>query len=756
LPRNILFLFATLLLWVLPSAAQQTTAISGVVADENGPVSDAMVHLKEDGATTLTDSSGHFSFKTVPAGKKTIIIRLIGYDELVQSIPANNTQRPLQFKLQRSDKTIQEVVVTGNLREMKKSESAVPVEIYTSKFFLKNPTPNVFEAMTMVNGVRPQLNCNVCSTGDIHINGMEGPYTMVLIDGMPIVSSLSTVYGLSGIPNSMIERIEVVKGPASSLYGSEAMAGLINIITKNTLRAPLLSADVFATSYGEVNADLGMSFKLKKNISTLVGFNYFNLPVKWDLNKDGFTDVTLQNRFSAFNKWEFRIKEDRNSSLAIRYLYENRWGGQLNWTKDFRGSDSIYGESIYTHRFELIGNTALPVKENIFLQYSYNYHDQNSYYGITPFMAKQHVAFTQLYWDKDWKEQHYLTVGSSFRYVFYDDNTVGTQNIKDSAAYNQPQHTYLPGVFTQYEFRPNEKHRLLLGARYDYNLTHGHIFSPRISYKWSPTKNDILRFNIGNGYRVVNLFTEDHAALSGSREVVISEALKPEQSYNANLNYQRHTNFNKGFITTDVSGFFTYFTNKITGDFDTDPNKIIYNNLKGYAVSAGATLNTEVHFTFPLKISAGLTYNKVYRMDKDTLGRYHKNIQIHAPEWSGTYAVSYTFTKAQLTLDWNGQWSGPMRLPVLPNDFRPEYSPWYCLMNVQATKKFRFGLEIYAGLKNLLNFMPQNPLMRPHDPFDKTAADTQTNPNGYVFDTSYNYAPLQGIRGFVGLRYSFK
>jgi outer membrane receptor for ferrienterochelin and colicins len=238
--------------------------------------------------------------------------------------------------------------------------------------------------------------------------------------------------------------------------------------------------------------------------------------------------------------------------------------------------------------------------------------------------------------------------------------------------------------------------------------------------------------------------------------VVISEALKPEQSYNANLNYQRHTNFNKGFITTDVSGFCTYFTSKITGDFDTDPNKIIYNNLKGYAVSAGATLNTEVHFTFPLKISAGLTYNKVYRMDKDTLGRYHKNIQIHAPEWSGTYSVSYTFTKAQLTLDWNGQWSGPMRLPILPEDFRPEYSPWYCLMNVQATKKFTFGLEIYAGVKNMLNFMPKNPLMRPHDPFDKTASDTQTNPNGYVFDTSYNYAPLQGIRGFVGLRYSFR
>ncbi|MCW5909090.1 MAG: TonB-dependent receptor [Chitinophagales bacterium] len=739
----------------LTQSAQQLHTLNGILLAEKEPLSDALVHLKETGQSTVTDSTGKFTFANVPEGKYTVIARLLGYEELVQRIEVKPTQTSFTFRVKQADNTMQEVVVTGNLREMKKSESPVPVEIYSSKFFLKNPTPNVFEAMTMVNGVRPQLNCNVCNTGDIHINGMEGPYTMVLIDGMPIVSSLSTIYGLSGIPNSMIERVEVVKGPASSLYGSEAMAGLINIITKNPLKAPLLSADVFATSYGEVNADLGVSLKLGRNVSTLLGLNYFNLPAKWDLNKDGFTDVTLQNRFSVFNKWEFR-KNEKQSSIAVRYLFEDRWGGQLNWNKSFRGSDSLYGESILTHRFELIGNTQLPVKEKINLQYSYNYHNQNSYYGVVPFMAKQHVAFTQLYWDKNWNEAHYLTTGASFRYIFYDDNTVGTKTETSEKTQNKPQHTYLPGIFSQYEFRPSEKHRLLLGLRYDYNLTHGSIFSPRLSYKWSPTKNDIIRFNFGNGYRVVNLFTEDHAALSGSREVIIAEALKPEQSYNGNINYQRHTNFRKGFMVTDVSGFYTHFVNKIIGDFDSDPNKIIYTNLKGYAVSAGATLNTEVQFDFPLRISAGITYNKVYRVDKDSTGKKYQTMQIHAPEWSGTYAVSYTFTKAQVTLDWNGQWSGPMRLPVLPNDFRPKYSPWHCLMNIQATKKFNFGLEIYAGIKNLLNFMPQNPLMRPHDPFNKTADDAETNPNGYVFDTAYNYAPLQGVRGFAGVRYNFK
>jgi outer membrane receptor for ferrienterochelin and colicins len=443
---------------------------------------------------------------------------------------------------------------------------------------------------------------------------MEGPYTMILIDGMPIVSSLSTVYGLSGIPNSMVKRIEVVKGPASTLYGSEAVGGLINIITKDPLTADKFKADLSATSIGEYNAEISSKFTSAKAVA-LLGVSYFNYWNKRDINHDNFTDVTLQNRFSIFNKWNFKRKDNRLFTLAGRYVFENRWGGELQWNKTFRGSDSIYGESILTNRYELIGNYELG--KNLFADFSYNYHHQDSYYGNTKYDAIQHVAFGQVRYNRS-INNHDLLFGIPLRYTWYDDNSPATAKADGK---NLPSTTYLPGVFVQDEWKLNENLTTLLGLRYDYNNNHGSIVTPRLSFKYSPNRANTVRLSAGNGYRVVNLFTEDHAALTGAREVVITETLKPEKSWNANLNYSAMVNLRKGFISFDASAFYTYFSNKIVGDFLTDATKIIYDNLKGYAISKGITINTDVAFDNGIKANAGITLMDVYQMDRNSSGR---------------------------------------------------------------------------------------------------------------------------------------
>lgn len=240
------------LLLLLSAGIQCATAQSHVqsrVADAgNGePLGGAQVASKDGSKQTLTGRDGRFRLELSPADDS-IRVSAVGYHTQLWSVSG---VMPATLLLQPVQREIDAVVVSGTLRPMSKLESPVPVEVYTPQFFKKNPAPSIFESLQQVNGVRPQLNCSVCNTGDIHINGLEGPYTMITIDGMPIVSSLASVYGLFGIPTQLIDRVEIVKGPASGLYGAEAIGGLINIITKSPEKAPLLSGNFMMTSWQE-------------------------------------------------------------------------------------------------------------------------------------------------------------------------------------------------------------------------------------------------------------------------------------------------------------------------------------------------------------------------------------------------------------------------------------------------------------------------------------------------------------------------
>ena len=751
------------LLTLAVSTYGQHGTVAGTVTSQGRPLEFSNIGLLGTTYGSPSDVNGYYSINNVPYGTYRLSISSIGYKAQEQEIIVSPDQPrvTIDFNMMEMAGSLDEVVISGTMKEVSKLESPVPVEVYTPSFFKANPTPSIFESLQNVNGVRPQLNCNVCNTGDIHINGLEGPYTMVLIDGMPIVSGLSTVYGLTGIPQSLIERVEIVKGPASTLYGSEAVGGLINIITKKPSSAPLVSADVFATGWGEVNADVGLKYNLSKKVQSLLGVNYFNYQNPIDNNKDGFTDVTLQNRISVFNKINVDRKDHRVFSIAGRYMYEDRWGGDINWAKEFRGGDVIYGESIYTSRWETFGIYQLPLKETINFQFSANGHSQNSVYGNTSFLADQYIGFGQLTWSKT-LGKHDLLTGLAYRYTYYDDNTPAT-GIPDDETGNQPSITHIPGLFVQDEIDLNEKNKLLLGLRYDYNSLHGNVFSPRVNYKWTSTnKKNVLRLSAGNGYRVANVFTEDHAALTGARTVEFVGELQPETSWNGNINFVKQIYTRNGlFIGLDASAFYTYFTNQILPDYETDPNKIIYSNLEGSSVSQGVSLNLDLAWESGLKILAGATV-----MDVSVEENGERFRQILTERFQGVWSVGYNFNAIGLLVNYTGNLYGPMRLPLLGElDDRAEFSPWWSIQNIQLTKRAGNNWEIYGGVKNLLNYTPPaNSIARPFDPFDENVVfdsngqvvPTPENPNALTFDPTYVYAPNQGIRGYLGIRYTLR
>ena len=308
-------------------------------------------------------------------------------------------------------------------------------------------------------------------------------------------------------------------------------------------------------------------------------------------------------------------------------------------------------------------------------------------------------------------------------------------------------------MFIEDDITITANHHLVLGARFDYSTRNGPVLTPRLSYKWnSADDKNVVRIGLGTGYRVPNLLNEGFAALNGSRQIFIAEKLKPETVINVNANYTRVQPINTGLFNIDASVFYTYFFNIVNPDYNVNPALIVYRNSKGGAMASGFSIYTDFTFNYPLKVGAGFTFTNVFQLNKDDNGNTVKETPVHAPPFVANFYLSYNFPVPQLSIDWTGNVVSPMLLATVPNDFRPSHSPWHTIQNIQLTKKFNSGVELYLGLKNFFNFVQKDPILRPNDPFNKNT--TVDNPFNYRFDTTYGFTSTEGIKGYIGLRYT--
>ncbi|MGB0167179.1 MAG: TonB-dependent receptor, partial [Luteibaculum sp.] len=749
-------LFLLLFSYLLCSNLFAQFQIKGKVLVQGEALPGANIYVPSLKTGTISGPDGFFVLQVPDQKTFTIRVSYVGYQSVSQEV---NPQQAEGLKISLMENPqLSELVVTGTLREMTKLESPVPVELYRRSFIQKNPVPNLFESLERINGVRPQINCNVCNTGDIHINGLEGPYTMVLIDGMPIVSGLSTVYGLSGIPAGILDQMEIVKGPSSAIYGSEALGGVINVITKMPEAKFGGELDMYTSSWLESNLDLSLNTPLGDKTSLLTGINYFQYNNPKDNNGDNFTDIALQNRYSIFNKLAIKRPNAKRLSLASRIFYEDRWGGEMNWKPQFAGGDSIYGESIQTQRAELLGFYDIQSPLDLSLQFSYNIHQQNSFYGTTSYNATQQIGFGQLLWNTNFGKSQMVN-GIALRYNHYDDNTPATSTAEDLTK-NQPELRYIPGLFSQFQRPLGTKLDLLLGIRVDHHQNHGLIPTPRFALKYKVSDLSVIRLNGGTGFRVVQIFTEDHAALTGARKLVIADDIKPERSASINLNYEQQLYSIKGNrFGLDLSAWYTHFSNQIIPDYESNVNEIRYDNLDFYAISRGFSVNFNARLVNGFSGMLGASFLDVFQVEQGSGGELEKNRPLLSERYTGTFTLSYQKPNSPWSIDYTGNVYGPMFLPLLGElDTRPDQSPWWSIQNVQFTYQYKQGIEFYGGIKNLLNFTPpDNSIARAHDPFDKNVVfdeegnplATADNPQALSFDPSYVFAPNQGRRYFL-------
>ena len=737
----------------------QSTEIKGTVNSDFGLLSYASVSVLDSDLGVIADENGNFNLKLDLSVHKTLLITFLGY--VPKKISLNNPSldlNSLNIILEEDINGLNEVVVTGSLKEEYVTDSPVKVNVITSKkinSFLPSAGANITEIVQLVNGAQEVIACGVCYTNSISINGLEGPYTSVLLDGIPMYGNLASVYGLNGIPNMIIDRLEIVKGPSSTLYGSEAVAGVINILTKDPREQQFFSLDTQVVTSNESFVNLALTPNIGKS------YGYFG--VNWDrnsnfedYNNDGFGDDINLTRLSIFNKWDVYRESKKEFVISARYYFEDRRNGVKEYLsnnnyKKIRGDSKIYGESIYTNRFELFGKYEFAFTEGFEMNYSFSKHDQNSYYGSDYYQANQDIFFTQLTLDRNYGN-HDLLFGASIKNNLYDDNTIATESVVNGTIINNNSNQLIPGLLIQDQYKPSDKISLIGGLRIDHFNEHGFIYAPSFHLKYNPGEWLSLRLNAGTGFRLVNLFTEDHAFITGQREVKILEELNPEES--------KSLIFNANYIYTGLSGsgnidldlFYTYFSNKIIPNYD-NQNFIIYENSDGHAYSKG--ISGALNHTFLNGVSFSLTFNhQIVRYTEIENNQDSFFDMEHSPKWSGGFNIKIPVNK-KWSINSSSNYTGVMQLPTvfemsdkgeISSVARPTKSKPFSIHNIKIDGILNSQNEIYFGILNVFNFrQKESPLVGYNDP------NHQKGFSPY-FDTSYVYAPNKGRELFIGYR----
>jgi outer membrane receptor for ferrienterochelin and colicins len=477
-----------------------------------------------------------------------------------------------------------------------------------------------------------------------------------------------------------------------------------------------------------------------------------------DFNNDGFGDDINLDRISVFNKLNIHRKSNKQFTISSRYYFEDRRNGVEEFLKnrnykDLRGSENIYGESIYTYRFELFGKYEFDLIEDFEVNYSYSTHNQNSYYGSDYYVANQDIFFSQFTLNKKYKKHDFL-YGLSIKNNLYDDNTIATEKVVNGEIRNKASNQFVPGLLVQDQFKPSEKISLIGGLRLDHFKDHGLIFAPSFHIKYNPGKWLAFRLNAGTGFRLVNLFTEDHAFVTGQREVKILEELQPEKSKSLILNTNYiYSGFN-GSGNLDIDLFYTYFSNKIIPNYD-NPKYIIYQNLEGYSYSKGVSGAWNHSFLN----GTAFTLNFNHQIVK--YSEYNNNIKTlldmeHSPRWTAGLNLKFPINKSWF-INTSSNYVGVMQLPEvfdmningqISEIARPSKSEPFSLHNININGKLTNKNEVYFGVLNIFNFrQKESPLVAYNDPnYNKGFSP--------FFDTSYAYAPNQGINVFVGYKFN--
>ncbi len=694
----------------------------------------AVVFWEKSKQGTQADASGHFQLAWPDSLPDVLHIKLIGYTE----VPiAFDKRAPTYIKVDLENANLgKEVVIEATKPAAQFSYiDPRPVEMLNSRSLLKAACCNLSESFETNPSVDAAVTDAVSGARKIQLLGLDGVYTQILFENLPLIRGLSSSYGLNYVPGSWVNSIQITKGTGSVVNGYESVSGQLNIALLQPADADYrLFVNLYGSHRGRYEANVHLAQKMKNNWGTLLLLHASQSQQRWDQNSDGFLDMPLTKQANVMNRWNWQTTK-LEGQFGFRMVSEDRRGGQFNFdVKRDYGTHNFYGVGIKNNLFEVFNKTGIVFPKrpgrSIGTMASLRYHTQDMYFGVRRYTGVQQSAYVNvIYQDYIKNTNHVVKAGASFVYDDYDES------YNDSAFARTE---LVPGIFAEYTGHLSEKFSLVAGVRGDAHSLAGFRVTPRLHLKYDITPKTILRASGGSAFRTANVFAENSVVFASSRVLQITENLRAESAWNYGLSLLHNFTLFKKSVTLNIDFFRTDFVNQVVVDRETPGILKIYNlNGQSYANSFQADVLATPIERFEIRLAY-----KFYDV-RTTYGNYLRTKPLQSRQ-RALINLAYALPYDKWMFDATAKWLGTSRLqPVLSAHHTvSNLSDAYWLFSGQVTRKFRL-FDVYLGVENLLNFMQHEPIIEPENPF------------GAGFDASRIYAPTDGRVIYIGLRTQF-
>ncbi len=616
----------------------------------------------------------------------------------------------------------------------------INTEIISSKELLKAACCNLSESFSTNASVDVAFTDAVSGAKKIQMLGLDGVYTQILSENMPMLRGLSSAYGLNYIPGTWIDNIRVTKGTGSVVNGYESISGQINLeFLKPKEQKNRFFFNMYGNQKGRAETNFYYAPKINQKWGSILFLHASELGIKNDMNKDLFLDMPLTRQYNIFNRWDYHNQKNFEAQFGVKALLETRQGGQTIFnSKKNRDTANAYGIGINTNVLEYFSKTgwmfpSTPYK-SIGLQTSGKWQQQNMFFGLRNYTGEQKNFYANLiYANIINNTNHKYKVGTSYMLDDY------SEKYNDSAFARTES---VPGVFAEYTYTHLENFSMVAGVREDFHNMFGPQFTPRVHLRYNPTKSLTLRLSGGSGFRVANIFVENQAVFASSRMVIVKEKLHPEIAYNYGISANQKFPLFGQEASLNVDFFRTDFQNQVIVDLDKNVHQVLFYNLNGKSYSN--SLQVDFDYT-PFKMFDVKLAYKWYQVKTTYHGELLDKPYVpkHRVMLNLAYSTYMDIWKFNITANWLGQ----SRLPntmMSPAEYQlPTHSKSYYLFNAQVTKKFE-KFETYLGCENIMNYTQKNAIVASDKPF------------GTNFDASMIYAPIDGRIVYVGLRVGIK